>query len=46
MSGVDHQAFWDERYIQAGEGYLFGAEPNRFLSEQLNYPRQSRGLIR
>ncbi len=37
MSGVDHQAFWDERYSQAGEDYLFGADPNRFLSGQANY---------
>ncbi len=37
MSGVDHQAFWDERYSQAGDGYLFGAEPNRFLSGQSDY---------
>lgn len=37
MSGVDHQTFWNERYGQAGEDYLFGAEPNRFLSEQLHH---------
>ncbi|MDD5181273.1 MAG: class I SAM-dependent methyltransferase [Gallionellaceae bacterium] len=37
MSGVDHQTFWNERYSQAGEDYLFGAEPNRFLSEQLHH---------
>ena len=36
MSGVDHQAFWNERYSQAGDGYLFGAEPNQFLAGQLN----------
>ncbi|MDE2309904.1 MAG: class I SAM-dependent methyltransferase [Betaproteobacteria bacterium] len=37
MSGVDHQAFWDERYSHAGEDYLFGAEPNRFLSGLSGY---------
>ena len=37
MSGADHQAFWDERYSRAGENYLFGAEPNRFLAAQSNY---------
>ena len=37
MSGVDHQTFWNERYSQAGDDYLFGAEPNRFLSEQLRH---------
>lgn len=33
---MDHQAFWNERYSQAGENYLFGAEPNQFLSGQLH----------
>ena len=37
MSGVDHRTFWNERYSQAGEDYLFGAEPNRFLTEQLHH---------
>ena len=37
MSGVDHQTFWNERYSQAGDDYLFGAEPNRFLSEQSHH---------
>ena len=39
MSGVDHQVFWNERYSQAGEDYLFGAEPNRFLSGLSSYFR-------
>ena len=37
MSDVDRLAFWNERFNQAGEGYLFGAEPNRFLSAQSGY---------
>jgi len=37
MSDVDRLAFWNERFSQAGEDYLFGAEPNRFLSTQASY---------
>lgn len=37
MSDVDRLTFWNERFSQAGEGYLFGAEPNHFLSAQANY---------
>ena len=37
MDGIDRLSFWNERYSQAGEGYLFGAEPNRFLSGLSRY---------
>jgi len=37
MSDVDRLAFWNERFSQAGEDYLFGAEPNRFLSGLSSY---------
>ena len=37
MSDADRLAFWNERFSQAGEGYLFGVEPNRFLSAQASY---------
>lgn len=30
----DHEAFWSARYRDAGDEYLFGTEPNRFLSAQ------------
>jgi SAM-dependent methyltransferase len=30
----DHEAFWSARYRDAGEDYLFGTAPNRFLASQ------------
>ena len=36
MSEADRLAFWNERYSQAGNSYLFGAEPNQFLAGQLH----------
>ncbi|PKO37237.1 MAG: SAM-dependent methyltransferase [Betaproteobacteria bacterium HGW-Betaproteobacteria-6] len=30
----DHEAFWSARYRDAGEDYLFGTAPNRFLAAQ------------
>lgn len=30
----DHEAFWSARYRDAGDGYLFGTAPNRFLAGQ------------
>jgi len=32
VTHFDHEAFWSERYRAAGEDYLFGTAPNRFLS--------------
>lgn len=32
MSGTDHESFWSARYRDAGEDYLFGTAPNRFLA--------------
>ncbi len=34
MSFSDYAAFWDGRYREAGEDYLFGTAPNRFLATQ------------
>ncbi len=34
MSQFDHEAFWSARYRDAGDDYLFGTVPNRFLAEQ------------
>ncbi|WP_412480142.1 SAM-dependent methyltransferase [Azonexus sp. IMCC34839] len=34
MTQFDHEAFWSARYRDAGEDYLFGTAPNRFLAEQ------------
>lgn len=30
----DHEAFWSARYRDAGDSYLFGTAPNRFLAAQ------------
>ncbi|MFN4326842.1 MAG: SAM-dependent methyltransferase [Azonexus sp.] len=30
----DHEAFWSARYRDAGEDYLFGTAPNKFLAQQ------------
>ncbi len=30
----DHEAFWSTRYRDAGDDYLFGTEPNKFLASQ------------
>jgi cyclopropane fatty-acyl-phospholipid synthase-like methyltransferase len=30
----DHEAFWSARYRDAGDDYLFGTAPNRFLAAQ------------
>jgi cyclopropane fatty-acyl-phospholipid synthase-like methyltransferase len=34
MSHIDQQNAWNDRYRDAGEGYLFGTEPNRFLAHR------------
>ncbi len=34
MSFPDYEAFWSARYRDAGDDYLFGTAPNRFLASQ------------
>lgn len=34
MKSSDHETFWSARYRDAGEEYLFGTAPNRFLNAQ------------
>ncbi|WP_310494309.1 class I SAM-dependent methyltransferase [Dechloromonas sp.] len=34
MTTFDHEAFWSARYRDAGEEYLFGTAPNKFLASQ------------
>lgn len=34
MSVSDHESFWSARYRDAGDDYLFGTAPNRFLAGQ------------
>jgi 2-polyprenyl-3-methyl-5-hydroxy-6-metoxy-1,4-benzoquinol methylase len=33
----DHEAFWSARYRDAGDDYLFGTAPNKFLAAQAQY---------
>lgn len=37
MSFSDYEAFWSGRYRDAGDDYLFGTAPNRFLAGQEGY---------
>ena len=37
MSFPDYEAFWSARYRDAGDDYLFGIAPNKFLVEQAEY---------
>lgn len=37
MSFPDYEAFWTARYRDAGDDYLFGTAPNRFLAGQAEY---------
>lgn len=37
MSFPDYEAFWSARYRDAGDDYLFGLEPNKFLAGQGEY---------
>ena len=34
MSHIEQQNAWNDRYRDAGEDYLFGTEPNRFLARR------------
>ncbi len=33
----DHEAFWSARYRDAGDDYLFGTTPNKFLASQIEF---------
>ena len=33
----DHEAFWSARYRDAGDDYLFGTAPNKFLASQAEH---------
>jgi SAM-dependent methyltransferase len=33
----DHEALWSARYREAGDDYLFGTAPNKFLAAQSGY---------
>ena len=34
MSFPDYEVFWSARYRDAGDDYLFGTAPNKFLASQ------------
>jgi SAM-dependent methyltransferase len=37
VSFSDYEAFWSARYRDAGDDYLFGTAPNKFLAAQAGY---------
>jgi SAM-dependent methyltransferase len=37
MTTFDHEAFWSARYRDAGDDYLFGTAPNKFLAAQAEH---------
>ena len=37
MSFSDYEAFWSARYRDAGDDYLFGTAPNKFLASRADY---------
>ena len=39
MSHENQQNAWNDRYRDAGENYLFGTEPNRFLAHRAKLPQ-------
>lgn len=42
---MDHEALWSARYRDAGEDYLFGTEPNRFLARRAHLFEQGRTAL-
>ncbi len=42
---MDHEALWSARYRGAGEDYLFGTEPNRFLARRAHLFEQGRTAL-
>lgn len=38
-------AMWRNRYHEAGEQYLFGTEPNRFLAHRARLLQDGRGAL-
>ncbi len=45
MTHPDPEAFWSGRYRDAGEDYLFGTAPNRFLARQAHRLRPGRTAL-
>jgi SAM-dependent methyltransferase len=42
---MDHEIEWSNRYRNAGEQYLFGTEPNRFLARRANLFQNGRTAL-
>jgi SAM-dependent methyltransferase len=42
---MDQITIWSERYRAAGEGYLFGIAPNRFLEHRADILREGRSAL-
>jgi 2-polyprenyl-3-methyl-5-hydroxy-6-metoxy-1,4-benzoquinol methylase len=42
---MDQNAIWSERYRAAGEDYLFGIAPNRFLEHRAERLREGRTAL-
>lgn len=42
---LDQESRWNKRYADAGEDYLFGTEPNRFLAHRVELLRNGRTAL-
>ena len=42
---MDQNSIWSKRYADAGEAYLFGTEPNRFLARRENLLQGGRSAV-
>lgn len=42
---MNQEAIWTTRYLEAGERYLFGTEPNRFLAQQISLFKKGETLL-
>ena len=42
---MNQEAIWSARYRDAGEDYLFGTEPNRFLARRVELLRNGRTAL-
>ena len=39
---INQESVWTKRYQDAGEDYLFGTEPNRFLAHRADLLQEGR----
>ena len=45
MTSFDHEGFWSARYRDAGDDYLFGTAPNRFLAARARLLESGRNAL-